>query len=340
MLQSILNTIIIVAAFLVAAYLQIIIHELGHLVMGLMTGYRFVSFRVGKLMLLKKHGKYLLKKFSLPGTGGQCLLNPPEVAYEKLPYKLYMFGGVIFNILASCISLLLFLIISDDKGLFFIILFFIGIAFAVLNGIPLNAGELVNDGYNAIDLSKDISSRKGLWLQLKINASQIEGMRTKDMPDEWFIMPENVDLKKVNVTSALVFVENRYMDQGDFATAREMANKLLSDECNVIGIYRAMVKLDLFYMNVLENNEVADISVFNDDGMVSMIMKQMKDVPNIVRSEYAKAVFEKDTIGQENALEHFEKMKGTYPTEGEYLAEEFLIQKLKEKHEILMNKAD
>ena len=44
--------------FLVWMYLHIIFHEGGHLLCGLMTGYTFVSFRVGSFMWEKqKDGK-------------------------------------------------------------------------------------------------------------------------------------------------------------------------------------------------------------------------------------------------------------------------------------------
>ena len=41
-----------VALLVVACILQVVVHEAGHLVLGLATGYRFRSFRVGSLMLV------------------------------------------------------------------------------------------------------------------------------------------------------------------------------------------------------------------------------------------------------------------------------------------------
>ena len=38
----------------IAGYLQIILHEAGHLLFGLATGYKFISFRIGKLTLIKE----------------------------------------------------------------------------------------------------------------------------------------------------------------------------------------------------------------------------------------------------------------------------------------------
>ena len=44
------------AAFLLALLAQITLHEGGHLVCGLLSGYRFCSFRVGSLMWMKVDG--------------------------------------------------------------------------------------------------------------------------------------------------------------------------------------------------------------------------------------------------------------------------------------------
>ena len=53
-----------------AMLLQVIIHEAGHLVFGLLTGYRFLSFRVFSLMLVREEEKLRFRRYSLAGTGG------------------------------------------------------------------------------------------------------------------------------------------------------------------------------------------------------------------------------------------------------------------------------
>lgn len=57
-------------------FIQIIIHEAGHLVFGLLSGYEFVSFRIGSITLAKYDNKYCFKRFHIAGTGGQCLMMP------------------------------------------------------------------------------------------------------------------------------------------------------------------------------------------------------------------------------------------------------------------------
>ena len=71
-----------------STFLQIILHEGGHLVCGLLTGYRFVSFRIFNQTLIRQDGRMRIKRFNIAGTGGQCLLVPPERPLEEIPYKM------------------------------------------------------------------------------------------------------------------------------------------------------------------------------------------------------------------------------------------------------------
>ena len=74
---------------LVAFILQIVLHEGGHLLFGLLSGYRFVSFRIFNWTLIRQEGKFRLKRFGIAGTGGQCLMLPPDKPLEEIPVALY-----------------------------------------------------------------------------------------------------------------------------------------------------------------------------------------------------------------------------------------------------------
>jgi len=85
---------------------QIIIHEAGHLVFGLFGGYRFRSFRVGSFMLIREGDKLKLRRMSLAGTAGQCLMTPPAYT-ENFPVTLYNLGGSLMNLITAVIFALL-----------------------------------------------------------------------------------------------------------------------------------------------------------------------------------------------------------------------------------------
>ena len=86
-------------SLILSFYLHIILHEGGHLVAGLASGYKFVSFRIGSVLWIKIQGKIRRKRLSLPGTGGQCLLDPPAMDGGRFPAVLYNLGGGLANLI-------------------------------------------------------------------------------------------------------------------------------------------------------------------------------------------------------------------------------------------------
>ncbi len=57
---------------------QVLIHEAGHLIAGIISGYEFVSFRIFSITFIKENGRLTKKKFSSAGTVGQCLMVMPH----------------------------------------------------------------------------------------------------------------------------------------------------------------------------------------------------------------------------------------------------------------------
>ena len=152
------NIILLLIAGVVVFILQVIIHEAGHLVFGLLSGYKFISFRVFDFKIIKdKNGKLKIRYERLAGTGGQCLMRAPEYVEGKFKYKLYLLGGVIFNVL---FSIVFWIILPSYYTLLFSL---IGFTLAFLNLIPMG----FNDGMTFYHASKDETTRFVLYLQLE-----------------------------------------------------------------------------------------------------------------------------------------------------------------------------
>ena len=152
------NIILLLIAGVIAFILHIIVHEAGHLVFGLLSGYKFISFRVFDFKIIKDvNGKLTIRFERLAGTGGQCLMRAPEYVNRKFKYKLYLLGGVIFNIV---FSIVFWLILPSYYTLLFAL---IGFALAFLNLIPMG----FNDGMTFYHASKDETTRFVLYLQLE-----------------------------------------------------------------------------------------------------------------------------------------------------------------------------
>lgn len=310
-----------------AMLVQIIVHEAGHLVFGLMSGYQFSSFRIGSLILIKEEGKLKLRKFSIAGTAGQCLMSPPDLVDGKMPVVLYNLGGCIFNLIASAIFGVLAWGGDENPIAFIIYVSFvvIGVAFALTNGIPLQVGPVTNDGHNALSLGKNPKAMQAFWLQLKINNEQAKGRRLKEMPESWFPVPAEEDMQNGLIAAIGVFRISWLMDQLRLEEALEYMKTLLSKESGIIGLHRSLLTNERIYCELVLNNNTSE-AIYLHNAEHEKFVKSMKNTPCVIRSEYAYALLvEKDEKKAEELLARFEKVAKTYPYPREMEGERELI---------------
>lgn len=262
-----------VAVFLVALASMIVsflvlvpIHELGHLVCGLMTGYRFVSFRIFNFTIIRIDGKLRIKKFAVAGTGGQCLLTPPDLPLEKIPTGWYNFGGIMANIIVLAIALPFFLLdlnpfVAEALGVFVAV----DAIMILLNGIPMMAGGVGNDGYNMKLLKKNLLSKQGIVNQLRANALIQNGVRPKDMPDDLFEDPKDIDYRNALEVSVPLMYSSRLVDEMKYDDALECLESLYAHKDEIMPLYVKEIACELAFLYLSTGNtEKADALLDKD----------------------------------------------------------------------------
>ncbi len=173
---------------------HILIHEAGHLVFGLMTGYEFLSFRVLKTIIYKKNGRLHKTKHSVKGTAGQCLMRPPRKQEDgSFPFVLYNLGGGIANLAASLV-LILPMAVTNNSVIRIVCLAFalMGVLVAVTNLIPISM-VIQNDGMNVKSMLQDESLQEAFYLQLQFNAQMSDGKKLTEYPPDAFKLPAVAD---------------------------------------------------------------------------------------------------------------------------------------------------
>lgn len=310
-----------------AILLQIIIHEAGHLIFGLISGYQFVSFRVGNLQLTRSNGKLKLSRHSIAGTAGQCLMSPPDLVDGKMPVMLYNFGGALLNLLTAVLFAVLVAVLDKENIVSFLCLSmsFFGLLYALTNGIPMRLGNVDNDGYNAMSLGKNKDAMGALWLQLKVNAELANGKRLKELPDEWFIVPTDEAMRNSMVATVGVFICNRLMDQNRYTQADSLMEHMLSIESGMAGVYRNMLICDRMCCEMIGENR-REIVAEMYTAELQNFMKSMKTSPSVIRTEYIYALLaERDTKKAASILEKFEKTGKSYPYPNDMQSDRELI---------------
>lgn len=299
-------------------WLQIILHEGGHLLCGLLSGYRFLSFRVGSVMWVQTETGIRLRRFRLPGTGGQCLMVPPEP--EGMPVLLYNLGGPLMNVLLALPAVFLAgRVTSPFLALQLRLFALLGLSLGAMNGIPLKLNGMGNDGYNALHLRDDPVAVECLWLQLKMNEQLALGLRHREMPEAWF---SAVEMEKVeNPLAATVVIAGceRLMDEGHFPEAAARIDELLEQAPGLEGISRQMLRCDRLFLDLLLG-PAGEAAPPDED--LEAYMVQLKDYPPVLRTRYALALLVQGDEAQAEMLrERLEELAPRYPYPGELRSE-------------------
>lgn len=339
---EVLYVVVILGLYLVTMILHTIIHEGGHLVFGLLSGYEFLSFRILSFTIVKKDGKLSVKKLNIPGTGGQCLMYPPQWKDgEKFPYLAYNLGGGLFNIIFSLLVVPLFFAGSALWGWVAGIFIFNGVIFAVVNLVPMTVG-IPNDGKNVKDCRKSPIARKALYLQLKMNADLSDGARLKDLPLEMLQIEKQEESEKSGLVIALRMYEIYwYMENGMDNEAKALLAEMESKKEQMALLFVNAFELIRLYYMLLEKASLEQIAAYYNG--LKPVFQMNKDISVlVVKYAYFKLLTEeereriewlslmdkkgklpkklpkvKKPVTAENIYEQIQKSAKAYPVVGE-----------------------
>ena len=307
-----------VVAFVVSLAILIPAHEAGHLVCGLLSGYRFVSFRIFNFTFIKERGKLRVKKYSVAGTGGQCLLSPPDLPLEKIPTGWYNAGGVLANLLLLLVALPFFCLDLSPLAREVLAIFCITDGFLILtNGIPMKLGGISNDAYNMLFLNRNLMSKRALVLQLRTNALIQDGLRPSCMPDAWFEWTTDINFRNPLEVSIPLMYASRLIDELKWDEACERFTELYSHRGDIMQLYVNEIACELaFCMMITGRREEA--AALLDDKLLRYITDYSKVMSSKQRILCARALFlENDRPKAEAILHALEADARNYLLRGE-----------------------
>ena len=318
------------ASLIITAILQFALHEVGHLLFGLASGYKFSSIRLYKYAIVKDDSGYHVKKFNTQGTGGQCIMTLPEDTNpSRVPFFWYNAGGVIVNVVLVAISIVV--LSCCDLGMvaesFFIMLAFTGAFIALTNGVPLSFNGLCNDGRNILLLMRNKRSRR-FFLRMMQTASELSrGKRLKDMPREWFEdipvdSPKDYFLLANRINYAALLE-----DSGRFDEARRVYEEISSFGKDLPGMIKLEIGADHILMELLTTARHDIVETIYDKWLKAYINSSYKYSPIKTVALYALALHhDNDPVRAKQLLDELESHREDYLMPGEYLTAIYLAE--------------
>ncbi|MDE5965918.1 MAG: M50 family metallopeptidase [Lachnospiraceae bacterium] len=299
-----------------------IFHEFGHLIAGLLTGYRFVSFRVGKLVLVKENGKLTTKKMTLKGTSGQCLMCPPPSKPEEMEDTWYLLGGPLANMVLASLSMYLYSIFTYTLATY--IVFFLGgisgLICCIMNLFPMKAGGMVNDGYNIFITGRNAHAKAALYYCLTANAQMSEKEQLSDISEELlsgikeFSYEDITNVGEGNLFSLCSLI---YLAEGEYEAAEACSRRLFETE-GVLGLFKYEAQCDLLYHEL--------IGACRQEEIKKLYTKELKKYINQTSSYPARKMLmfayyhccKKDEMQATRELCDLKALKDVYPVRFDY----------------------
>lgn len=299
----------------------IVIHEAGHLLGGLLSGYRFCSFRVLSFMLIRLDGRLQLKRMKIAGTGGQCQMDPPLLKEGRFPFILYYLFGPLANGIAAAAALAVILThwvewmyIWDPIAVSVLNIFLLmNLYYMLLNGIPMRTRYIDNDGMQLVSLLRRPECARYLHHSLRIASLMAQGVPERDLPKELFEMPPDHLLQTSRGASAAVLACAHRCALDDHESARAMIIQLLEDEALLTGSHRCLLRVLLIAAELLGENRRDQLDVLMTKP-VSRYLRAMSRDPSILAVQYMWALLHDDDASKAESIQkRFETIARTYP---------------------------
>lgn len=307
-----------VAGLVVSVGVLVPLHEVGHLVCGLLSGYRFVSFRIFNLTFLREDGHIRVKRFAVAGTGGQCLLCPPDRPLADIPSAWYNMGGVLANILALLAVLPLLWADVDPFVSEFVFMFVIVDLFLIItNGIPMTINGFGNDAYNMRLLRRSELSKRGMVVQLRSNAMIQAGVRPRDMPAEWFVADGDVDYHNPLEACIPIMAASRLTDMERWEDAYVAFSDLYGRRDVIMPLYVKEIACELAYAAMI-TGRIGEARALLDDDLMKYVHTYSKVMSSKLRLLCAVELYiNDDRVAAVAIYEHLHADSGRYLLQGE-----------------------
>ena len=180
-----------------------------------------------------------------------------------------------------------------------------------------------------LTLKKDPEAVRAFLLQFKIQERIANGDRLRDMPDEWFFIPNDDRMKNGIVAASGIIMCNRLMDMKRFKETRDLMAHLLSTESGMVGLHRSLCVCDMICCGLILGEPTADISQMITPEQ-KKFMTSMKSFISVIRTEYAIALLiERNAVKADTVLKRFEMAARKHPYKGDVQSERELMEIIK-----------
>lgn len=312
-------------------FLQIILHESGHMIAALLRGWKFISFMVLGWVLSRKNGKFHFNRFSIAGAGGQCLMSPPAEGDTDRGIAVYNAGGILMNIVTSLLALLVlawgYTFLPWDVAIFLVLFALMGLSFALLNGIPAVMDGLPNDGKNIQQLHKDAFATKTFLSTMRFMGRMQQGEVIEQVVPDYLCEGQGLDYANPIHQSALCFDVSLAIARLNFDKAYTLFSQIDAHDKELVDIFRKELTFEKVYLYLVSPRNDCDVKELMSEDFLKYMDVQCAFRPTALRTQYTYALlYEHDVPKAEKLRSRFDRVCHKYHIPGEVNTEQKLVE--------------
>ncbi|MBR2614069.1 MAG: hypothetical protein IKC71_00535 [Clostridia bacterium] len=245
------------------AFVNLLCHEIGHIVAGKKNGFEFVSTRVLFITIVKENGKYRYYFSPLVDETGLAEMIPTHYDNIEERYKRTTRGGMIANailVVLGAIPLGLIMFLPFEAYFILCALFPISIYSFLSNALPMIGSGVKNDALVISDLKKNTDSAKVLINILKIQAELYNGKTPSEIDESLYFDLPQLPEDDINYIVLLTNQYSYYLDKKEYVEAVKILKRLDGLIDYLPGSYKNSILAEELFVscNIKRNEDLAD----------------------------------------------------------------------------------
>lgn len=234
--------------------LHVILHEIGHLLGGLSSGYQFIMFRLFSTVWIKTKNRLSRRKQYVPGIMGQALMSPPS-DNNRVALLVYNAGGVLMNLMTALIFIVFSIVNSNETvGYSLITSAVVAFLLIIMSLIPVQG----TDGYNMIQIYKKEETQSELINILSLYRDMVHGATFEEL-QKYINLDKISSLQEPTAVNQYDVKASYLLETGDFEGAFDIYQMLYENKDRIFPGHQPDITLNYLFMLLLYKPDHPDV---------------------------------------------------------------------------------
>lgn len=313
--------------------LHILLHEMGHLLAGFLSGYQFMMFRLGKTVWIKTSAGFSKRQQYVPGILGQALMAPPPAqAGKKTPVLFYHAGGLMLNLLTGFLFIWWAPRFSNLLlSYFFFLSGFLAFYLFLTNALPFPGA----DGYHLLRTFREPESNDEIIELLHVYRQMVAGIPFAQLAQQIDLTCYQ-DFNNPNTATFHSIQAAAYLEGLDFQKARTIYEPLWEKRDQLFVGHQMELMMSYYFTLLLTEPQHPAVSIIKETPAYQTFKKlKQSDAYRVFATEAL--VLEKNAPKAQQLLELGRQQIATAPTVSDEHLEKILYAYLQTQCQQILN---